>query len=94
MINVDFSSRLNGYDPKAPELLGLTDVVNLAVHRANGVLHALYWAHESKGDRPSEEQVCGAVDSVLLELEEIKMLVNHYLESTRKKKELQNATEE
>ncbi len=88
--NLDFSLRLNGYDPKAPELLHLVDAVNLAAYRADGILHALYWAHENKGDVPTSEHVCAAVDSVVLEVKEIAMLLNHYFESTRKRDGRQN----
>ncbi len=84
---VDFSARLNGYDPEAPELLKMVDAVTLAADRAEGILHSLYWAHEEKGDVPERDQVRNAVDAAILELKDIRAVMTHYLAATHQQSE-------
>ncbi len=86
MSTIEFKDRLNGYDPEAPVMYQLMDAVGCSIDRASGVLNALFWAFENKGDRPDDAQVCGAVDAAICELKDIKMILEHYYESTKQKK--------
>lgn len=91
MSKLNFSSRLNGYDPEAPELLNLVNAVSVSADRAIGVLNSLFWLYQADGDMPSHNQISNALDSAILELGEIQMLMRHFYSSTVK--EVKNVTD-
>lgn len=73
--------RFNGFDPKEPELVGLTDCVDAMADRAEAVLLMLMERHTSEED----SLTWASMDAVLQEVRDIKGVLTSYYEFTRRK---------
>ena len=69
-IEVDFNHRLTGTDTQC-----LSDSIGLMTDRALGVLHLLSMQFEDASERLNDALLCGAIDSVIREIEDINSLV-------------------
>jgi len=80
--------RLDLYDPKNPEPFGIADVIETKTSQSCAILALIQseFTGESK-DKLSDEIIFSALQSVYLELIDIKNIVNHYNEHNRQKKE-------
>lgn len=68
------SERFNGFDPKEPELVGLTDCVDAMTSRAEAVLLMLMERHTSE----EGSLTWASLDSVLQEVRDVKAVVTNY----------------
>jgi hypothetical protein len=76
-IEVDFSHRLA--EPCTNELFSLSDNIGLMTERAQGILHLLFsYFNEGGGGQVSNAFLCGSIDVVIQEIEDIKSLVRAY----------------
>jgi len=71
-------NRLNGYNPQAPEIVGLTDCVEAMSDRATAVLTMLMKQYTAE----EHSLIWSSLDSVLQEVRDIKATVTGYHDFT------------
>ena len=83
-LNPDFSHRLACTSWSSDQ--SMTDSIGLMSARAKGVLHLLLLQFEPGSAKLSDESMCGAIDSVMNEIEDIEAVVYAFYEAESAKK--------
>jgi len=79
------NARTNSYNPKNPESTGLANDITDKVNQSSAILSLMQNEFTGENeDRSTDEIIFNALQSVYLELLDIKNMVNHYHDSHKR----------
>jgi hypothetical protein len=80
---INLKHRLSEYDSKFPTSVCLFDSINNATDRAEAIIHLLQNEFIGEGQRLDDSSVFNLLESVRLDLVDVKAVAEHYHESQK-----------